>query len=98
LHLIKPKDIRWISYFPAIKRLLLTYTVIVKTLKDILNEKRDFDLKNLIEYLTNLENLLNLAFYCDILEVVSILTKFFLKKDLTFDIVQLEINKCLFSL
>lgn len=77
---------KFLSIIPAIKRLLEQYTPVLISLDEIQKEKGDFDLKNLIKYLSKLKNIIFLAYYCDTLEPLYILTKTLQKQNITLDI------------
>lgn len=69
--MIKPLDIRWISYYPAIKRIIDILNPIFDTLNDILaEEKNSITIKSINESIKTVNFILKIGYYSDMLEPV----------------------------
>ena len=88
LRLIKPIDIRWMSKFTAIKRILLLYPALVKTLSDLSFNNKDLCAAGILIKLKNFRILSHLLILNDIDHIISPLNQIFQKRDL--DLEQLE--------
>ena len=71
--------------------MLLNYTAVIETLKEINNYDYYVDIENLIEYFIEIENIILIAYYTDILKPLYILTKILQKSDVSLEVFSIEI-------
>ena len=71
--------------------MLLNYTAVIETLKEINNYDYYVDIENLIEYFIKIENIILIAYYTDILKPLYILTKILQKSDVSLEVFSIEI-------
>jgi len=84
LNLIKPLDVRWLSKFSAVKRILLLYPAIIQTLYD-LSKKGDPCSTGLLLSMKNVRTIGHLLILCDIGFIIEPLNQLLQKRDLEFE-------------
>ncbi|KAL4500764.1 hypothetical protein ABPG72_019998 [Tetrahymena utriculariae] len=89
------QNVRWISYFPSIQRLITLSTPVLKTLYEINDEDSTPNLTCLIDYFENFENILLLATYGDILNPFYTLTKQLQKEEINLMTIESDLSICL---
>ena len=98
LKLIKPLDVRWMSKFSAIQRLLLLYPAILKTLQDLVQKEGDLHYSCFILQLKDFRTLGHFMILADIGFIVNPLHLVLQKKNLEFDQVQATLALLKFNL
>ncbi len=75
LCLITPFDIRWLSHFKSIKRILELYPAIIAAMEEIYTETKNIIIKANLKEFKKLKTLICLCLYLDALDPVDKLTK-----------------------
>ena len=96
--LLRPFDVRWLSNFVAIERLLDLYPAVVKALKILEPSKKTLLTSVMITELTKSWNLMFLYTYADILSPLHSLSKQFQRKDITVEEVKTSFSCCVVAL
>lgn len=93
-----PFDVRWISYFNSIERIIKLFPSIIISLTKIREIEETLVTNNLINQLTKFKNIGLLIGYCDILEDVFCLSKCFQKLCIDLEDVKTMFDKTITSL
>ncbi|KAL4501651.1 hypothetical protein ABPG72_018702 [Tetrahymena utriculariae] len=94
LTLLQPTDVRWISYYPSVVRIVDLLFPVLDTLNEIMTENQSFTLQNLINHFQQLENIILIAMYGDLLSPIYKLTKQIQKQDVTLMELQEDFQQC----
>jgi hypothetical protein len=86
LKLITPLDVRWLSIYPAIHRILEIYPSIVNSLIEISKQDNDFEANLYANQLIQLENIVLLLFFDQILSKIFIISKTFQDESISLNI------------
>ncbi|KAL4510380.1 hypothetical protein ABPG72_020842 [Tetrahymena utriculariae] len=95
LQMIKPIDVRWISYYPSMKRLLQNLHPVLKTISDLNKEDFSIEYTSDLLYFKQISNIIFIGYYTVILNHIYILTKTLQKRNISIEVFQFEYNKCL---
>ena len=96
--MIRPFDVRWLSNFVAIDRLLTLYPAVIKALSELYLSEKDFLIESMKIQLSNSWNLMLLHTYADILSPLFSLTKQFQSLDINIENVQTSLSYCILAL
>ncbi|KAL4498607.1 hypothetical protein ABPG72_019725 [Tetrahymena utriculariae] len=93
--MIKPIDVRQISYYPSMKRLLQYLHPVLKTISDLNKEDFSIEYTSFLFYFKQISNIIFIGYYTDILNHIYILTKTLKKRNISIEVFQFEYNKCI---
>ena len=95
LNIIKPLDVRFLSYFPVFSRILQIFNPVITTLQDCLKNEKDSYCESLFNYFLDLKTLGSICLYLDIMTPVNKVMKTFQSRDIDLEKFIIDFDLCI---
>ena len=89
---------RWLSYYPALVRILEIYPSVITSLQDIAQEEDDCEARTLFDILIKFSKIADICIAADLLKPINMLMKIFQSREIDFETLETDYNICILKL